>query len=355
MSRRAISHSEITSAYECQARHAFAYTGHLTDGATLRPHSPAARLRAGRAWGRGVAAFHMADPKASLQARYMTGLREATASLDEDAAAMRSHGFYDATEHHDMAIRIADVLWDYVSATEPLIISDPEFELRLPIPSRTGRGLSNRYLFEGHLDGLAEIHGRLFVVEYKLRDTLSDYRTLARGRQYRRYVWATERQLGVRLAGIVVDERLSIAPKPARWVKAKRKGEGIDGRVPSHAKDQLTTSALYLEACAEASVDPEPETIAALDARKWQQRHPILFTRAEIDEAGRELVSAAQFIGQLDSGVLFPVRNPAPWRCGGCQFESICNDPSDRELIGTNFEITVPKRDRAPLLEGSAS
>lgn len=355
MTRRLISHSELLSLYDCQAKHAFAYTGHLTDGVTLVPHAPAARLRQGRAWGRAVAAFHMADAALPLSARFAAGLRAAVDSLEEDALAMRAHGFYDRAEHHDMLVRIADILWHYASTAEPLEISDPEFELNLPIASRSGRGLSNRYVFEGRLDGLAVDDGRLWLVEYKMRDSLSEYEDVARDRQPRRYVWAAERQFDVRIAGIIVDERVSEAPKPARWVNAKRKGEGIDGRVPSQTADQLTTSSLYAAACEEAGVDVKQETVDKLDARRWQRRHRVIFRRAEIEEAGRELVSAAQYVQLLDSGAIHPVRNAASWRCRGCQFKEICNEPGDREVLETNFDLRPPKRDRVPLLEGSKS
>lgn len=380
MSRRAISHSEITSAYECQAKHAFGYTGHLTGGKVLKPHAPAARLRAGSAWGKGVAAFHMADQAESLTVRYMIGLRAVYASLDADAAAMRSHdkptdadldgdeerglqlAVYDPIEHHDMAIRIGDALWQYASTAEPLTITDAEFRLDLPIPSRTGLRLSNRYSFEGYLDGLAVLDGRLWLVEYKFRDSLSHFEDVANEPQYRRYVWAAERQLGVPIAGILVDERLSFAPKPARWVKAKRKGEGVGpldekgyGRTASHAKDQLTTEALYREVCEESGEPVNEETAAALRARHWQKRHKLMFRRRELDDAGLDLVSAAQMIGQLDSDALPAVRNRSSWRCRGCWFKSICNDPTDLEVVEANFDLREPKRLRTPLLEGSRS
>lgn len=355
--RRLISHSEISTAYDCQFKWDLMYGGHvaLTGGVVLKPHAPAARLRAGSAWGKGVAAFHRADPDAPLIVRYAIALTAVNASLDEDATAMREHGFYDETEHHDMAVRLGDVLWHYVTTTEPLEIHSPEFMLELPIPSRSGRGVSNRYSFHGYLDGLVLDEGRLWLAEYKFRDKLTEYRQLVRSRQLRRYVWAAERQLGVQIAGVISDERVSFAPKPARWVKAKRKGEGIDGRVPSHAVDQLTTEDLYREACLEAGVDADANTAAALGSRSWQSRQRIPFRRSEIEEAGRELVSAGQLIALLDSGVIHPVRNPAPWRCNGCQFESICDTPDDLEVIETNFDLRPPKRDREPLLEGSRS
>lgn len=390
--RRLISHSEISTAYDCQFKWDLMYGGHvaLGGGVVLKPHAPAARLRAGSAWGKAVAAFHRAADSASgvpggdparhggvgrfdpgtvgpapsepLIVRYAIALTAVNASLDEDATQMREHGFYDETEHHDMAVRLGDVLWHYVTTTEPLAIHSPEFELQLPIPSRSGRGVSNRYSFHGYLDGLVLDEGRLWLAEYKFRDKLTEYRQLVRSRQLRRYVWAAERQLGVQIAGVISDERLSFAPKPARWVKAKRKGEGVGpldekgyGRVPSHAVDQLTTEDLYREACLEAGVDADPNTAAALGSRSWQSRHRIPFRRSEIEEAGRELVSAGQLIALLDSGVIHPVRNPAPWRCNGCAFEGICDTPDDLEVIETNFDLRPPKRDREPLLEGSRS
>lgn len=352
--RRLISHSEIEKVYNCQASHAFAYTGHLTGGHVLKPHSTPARLRQGRAWGRGVAAFHQANPELGLTLRYGLGLLDLNASLDEDASQMREHGVYSEAEHHDMAVRLADILWDYATGTEPLQISDPEFELILPVPSRSGRGVSNRYAFQAYLDGLAVQEGRLWLVEYKLRDALSDYEDVVNARQYRRYAWAAERALNVAIAGVIVDERLSVAPKPVVWVNAKKKGQGVDGKVPSTRKDALTTSALYIEACLEADVDIDPDVVAALDARHWQKRHRVIFKRSEIEEAGRELVSAAHQIQLLDSAVLFPVRNAAPWRCRGCQFKQICARADDRDLIETNFELKAPKRDRTPLEAATA-
>lgn len=338
---------------DCPAKHAFGYTGHLTGGQVLTPHTPALRLRAGRAWGRGVAAYHQADENLTRTIRFGLGLIALNEALDEDADRMREHGVHSEHEHHDLALKLADVLWHYATTAEPLKITDPEFRLELPIPSRTGRGVSNRYVFEGYLDGIATMDGRLWLAEYKFRDSLSDYEDIARDRQTRRYVWAAERQLGVAIAGVIVDERLSEPPKPARWVKAKRKGEGLPpydekgrGRLPSEAVDQLTTSALYVEACLEADVDINAATVAALDARHWQKRHRVIFRRSEIEEAGRELVSAAHQVQLLDSGVLFPVRNSAAWRCRGCQFKDVCRNPADRELIETSFERRPPKRER---------
>jgi hypothetical protein len=388
---------------DCQARHAFAYTGHLTGGTTLVPRAAHARLREGRAWGRAVAALHAAvddggavtpvanliadsspatlwpsdarapaptgcgspacggtsiadsstyvpardrDGNVGLFVRYLDSLLELEKSLWEDADDLRAAGVYNQTEHEDMWQRLKDMLWHYASTSEHLEITDPELELQVPIPSRTGARASNRFTFQGFLDGLTVIDGLTYIVEYKLRGRLSTFEQAVRGRQYRRYAWAAERCLDTQIAGVILDERLNETPKPARWVKAKRKGEGIDGMTPSHAKDQLCTAESYLEACREADVDPVAETIVHLEQRRWQVRHVLHFRRHEIEEAGRELVSAAHLISQLDSGVLWPVRNESTLRCGGCAFREVCPRPDDHELIDLNFERTTPKRNR---------
>jgi hypothetical protein len=240
-----------------------------------------------------------------------------------------------------MATHLAEILWHYASTSEPLDAFSPEVELRVPIPSRTGRQASSRFVFVGYLDNLSRRRDLLYIVEYKLRGRLSTYEQAARGRQYRRYAWAAERVLGEPVAGVIVDERLNEAPKPARWVKGRKKDEGM---VPSHAQNQMCTAEDYVEACAEGGVDPDPGTVAYLQERRWQVRHTLTFRRSEIEEAGRELVSAAHLISQLDAGVLWPVRNESTLRCGGCQFRDICARPQDRELIDLNYERTAPKR-----------
>jgi hypothetical protein len=426
--KRDVSHTEISAAMDCQAKHAFGYTGHLTGGTTLRPRAAHARLREGRAWGRAVAALHAVDdggavvPAANLIAdsspatlwpsdatapgshpgsgspaygrtsiadsdtvhraaigsasgipggdpfsqggvgrfdpgnvspapsqslhRLARAHRALTAALDEDAQELRAAGVYSADDHADLAVYLANVLTHYASTSEPMDVTDPEVELQVPLPSRTGARASNRFVFQGFLDGLTVVDGLNYIVEFKLRGRLSTFEQAVRGRQYRRYVWAAQRALGVEVVGVILDERLNETPKPARWVKAKRKGEGIDGMTPSHAKDQLCTAESYLEACREADVDPVAETIVHLEQRRWQVRHVLHFRRHEIEEAGRELVSAAHLISQLDSGVLWPVRNESTLRCGGCAFRDVCPRPDDHELIDLNFERRVPKRDK---------
>lgn len=338
---RSISHTEASAAFTCQAAHAFGYTGHLTAGDALRPRDVKPILRDGRAWGRAVAALHeTAGPEAGPAA-----VEAMVASLEEDAERMRDAGSFDPDEYAETFDRLADCLTHYAATTEQMSIVEPERELLVPIPSRTGRRRSTRYRLQYFVDGLnQDDESGLWLVEYKFRGQLSSLAQVALSRQIRWGAWAWRETTGITPAGVIVDERLSVAPKPARIVKAKRKGDGIDGMTVSHAKDQATTVDSYLETCARFGADPEPETVEALRARRWQERHRVVLTNRELDEAGEQLVSAAQLIGQLDAGRLYPVRNPSPRSCGGCQFRDVCPNPHDADLVDALFERRPPKR-----------
>lgn len=328
---RTISVSEAGRLFDCEAAHAFAYTGHLTGGDALTAKQPHLRLREGRAWGAAVAEWHA------------TGSSDAaTYSLDsaiaEDTAQLAEHGLLDSQERDEMHAHLAALLGHYIQISDRIPLFDAEREFRVPIPSRTGRRKSSRYVFVGHVDGLhRDEMGRLFVVEFKLRGRLSSFEQIAWSRQVRWYAWAVEQELGSPVAGVIVDERLNAAPKAPRILKS--------GRV-SHAKDQLCTASDYAAACELGNEPVDPETYAALGERRWGARHPVLLRREEIATAGRQLVSTAQRVAELDSGRRFPVTNPSPFRCPGCQFREVCQAPGDDELIDLHFERVLPKRSR---------
>ena len=341
---RLLSHTEIASALSCQARHAFAYTGHLTEGHTLRRRSIPRRLSEGRAWGVAAALWHEGTPTLLGAFAAAEGLRIA---LDADEAEMFGRGVTletaerVATEEHLMKI-----FAHYAQTATPLNgLERLEFEVVVPIPSRTGRRRSSRFRFQCFLDGWTyDDDGRPWLVEFKLRSRLSSVQVLQSARQIRWYAWALEQAAGISPVGVLVDERLNVAPGSPRTVQAVRKGVGIKGRTVSHAADQAVTTEDYLEACREYDVEANPHTVSALNARVWQQRVPILFRDHELEEAGAELVSAAKLIRDLDSGELYPIRNAAPHLCNGCAFREICPTPDDELYVETLYEARTPKR-----------
>jgi hypothetical protein len=325
---RRLSHSEIDTAMTCWARWDFQYGGHLA-GATLKSKELAPILGEGRAWGAAVATWHQ-------HAGELTALFEAhqamRASLDKDAAAMP---FLTPEERVRTEARLGAMLDHYAATAVPLQdLSRLEEEFEVPIPSRSGRQGSSRYRFQGYIDGWQ--NDGPWIVEFKLRKRLTDAPLLERQRQTRWYAWAYGQKKGQMPVGVIIDERLNEAPKPARLTEK--------GKKPSHTKEQLTTPELYTDLCHEFDVTPKPEVVMALSQRQWQHRFPILFREGELEEAGRELVSAAKLIRDLDAGDLAPVRHASRMNCQGCRYERICSNPTDELHVDSLFNRTVPKR-----------
>lgn len=331
---RLLSQSEVGQALDCFARWDFAYGGRLA-GSALKAKRVAPILSEGRAWGAAAAAWHTGTANDALRA-----LAE---SLERDAKRQREHGVHVQSEHDEIRERLTRMLLHYASIAEPVRMDAVvERELNVPIPSRTGVRPSSRYRLLCYVDATRRESGRTWLVEFKLRGQLSTVQQIQLERQIRWYAWAYWRTTGDRPAGVETVERWNEVPKPPRLVKTGRR----DGSLrPSHAVDQLTTAESYRSVCTEYGVAPEPDTVAALEQRRWQQRVPIILRDGELEEVGRELVSAARLIGQLDSGALWPVRNAKPRNCNGCGFRDICAAP-DPDLVDALYERTLPKRER---------
>lgn len=362
---RAISHTEQSTLLTCQAQWDFNYGGYLA-GTALRPKAVPVRLQEGRAWGAGVAAFHAAEVD-----KLDAGISALTLALGAEAEKLEESGFYDADAHRQMAAKLRALLEQYAEEEEsrpvPLAgLSELEQELLVPLPSRSGKGDSSIYRLQVFFDGVLEdAEGRIWLVEFKLREQLSALELITNSRQIRYYAWAYQREHGRPVAGVIVDERLNAQPKPPKIVNAK-KGVGKEVEVdvldketkeptgekkmawrrPSEDKAQLTTPDLYEAACAEYGVEADPEMVAALADRRWSQRERVFLSETEIEESGTELVSLGRQIAAIDSGQVYPVRNVKPQNCNGCRFREICNDPSDKELVDSLFERKPAKRNR---------
>jgi hypothetical protein len=335
MARRLLSHSEVSAALDCQVRHAFSYTGLLTDGDALTPKSVAPKLRAGRAWGRAVAAWHE-NHGPQAQEHAITAMAEAL-SLDE--AEQREHGVFDQDEFDTLNRHLCDLLADYMATAEPIPLSRPEHELQVPIPSRTGVRNSTVYQLLCYLDGIhVDAEGRDWIVEFKLRGQLQPLELIAKARQLRWYAWAWRKETGRPVAGIISEERLDAVPAEVRLNQ-----NGSLSKVQSCRPDAYV-----------AAGGDDLDVLAKLEAKRWQQRHPFVLTERELDEAGKQLASAGSLIHQLDTGALYPVRNPSPMRCPGCAYRDVCTDPGDVALVDALFVRDIPKRDREELANVAA-
>jgi hypothetical protein len=348
---RALSYSEIISALTCQARHDFGYVGRLA-GSCLKPKQIAPRLSDGRAWGAAVASWHAFSRHRTLEGAYDPGKAllaahvAARASYEADLRDMALAGVWiDPIAEFDANERMGAIIDHYASTAEPMAnMTKLEEEFDVPIRSRTGKRASTIYHLTGFIDGfVVDEHDHEWIVEFKLRDTLLPIELIRLDRQILWYAWARQQMTDRQVVGVITEQRLNEAPKPARIVQGDKKGTFR----PSDARDQLTTPQLYLDLCAEFAYQPNPHTIEHLKARRWQERVPITFRPASLIQAGEELVSAAQLIRDLDRGDRFPIRNGTPYICSGCRFRKICAAPRDELYVESLFDRTEPKRLRS--------
>lgn len=319
-----ISYSEVSTALACPARHAFRYTGRLTNGETLHRKDTPSILSDGRAWGAAVAAWHASTDFDSAYAEGRAALHDAYADhaveQDEKGAPVDSHALDEAK---DNLLAIFD---DYTSRAEWMRglhrLEDP-----LLAPIGNGHG------FEGFIDGyLTDDEGRAWLVEFKLRKRLQDAELISRSRQTRWYAWALREQ-GIPVVGVIVDERLKAAPQPVRRLKSGK---------PSHDVRQSCEPGAYIAACVQAGVETSPDCLTALRSRVWQRRTPIVYTTAELNAAGEELRGAASLIVLLNAGVLAPLRNVSQMTCSGCDFKAVCEHP-DTPVTNLEFTRAAPK------------
>jgi hypothetical protein len=330
---RLLSWTEIDTAMTCWARWDFAYGGRLA-GTTLKPKELAPILSEGRAWGAAVAAWHQHGDELVAPWHAHQALRD---SLDGDEAEMRQAGVPVNLEARvEMENRLGRMLDHYCETTEPLFgLERIEGEIVVKLPSRGGQRSSSLYGFQCFLDGYTDQDGERWLVEFKLRNRLTEPTLLERQRQPRWYAWAEARAGKKKPLGVIVDERLNDVPKDPRVLKS--------GKV-SHAQGQMTTPEAYAHACHEAGELPKLDVVQGLRQRQWQQRFPLMFRPGELEEAGHELVSAARLIRDLDAGVLSPIRNAKRTNCSYCKFAGVCTEPGDELLVDSLFQRTEPKR-----------
>lgn len=364
LGKRRISHSEVRTLSTCEAKWDMSYGDKLA-GSSLKPKYTADRLREGSAWGAAVAALH-----GYVGESYSHAMNAATDAMDDslldDAVRIwRKTGTFEVDAMRESSARLLRILAHYASTADLIPTYAPETRLEVALPSRVSLAggkvrKSTRYDFEGYLDNLHRApNDGVWIVDYKLRDSLSDFAAVENDRQWRRYCWAYREIHGVSPAGVKVIERLNGYPEPEADVK--RNANGRLSKIQQCKPETYRVAVAHdvdlaregeLKPSLVPDLDESSEIIAKLTERHrpdhWQRVHTIILRESEIDEAGRELASAAHRIGMLERGDLYPIRNVSRSTCGGCDFRDACPNPDDRPVVDAFYSRDLPKRLRPP-------
>jgi hypothetical protein len=271
--------------------------------------------------------------------------RQPRPALDDERAALR---------------RLLGGYFDWAPTIEGLapVLVEVDYEVDLPdsdrpdVALRTRAGDNVRY--RGRIDLLAvDEHDAYWIVRHRVVERWTPVESLVRDEETVAACWAWEQfYLGMAIAGTIHNElrvpddalepEVRPGPTPGPTSTHQRglpqsEGSGGGRSVPMHRR-------LY----AKSSEPEEPEQVA-VDLGPWFRRTWIRRRRAEIDNAGRQLVIEARHI--LDPDVtVYP--SPSKEACRHCAFATPC-----RELYeGGDAEIILAGdyRPRAPeeLVEG---
>lgn len=317
--RYPVSHSEISTLLECEAKYDFRYGDYLA-GSALRPKHQPDVLNEGRAWGAGVATW------------YATGdLAKAFEAVRKEAEGVSD----EAHKVEALVATITEMLEDFVTYDAPAIdlveFHGAESELDVP--------MDRDYLFQGRVDGFCrqpKLTGEdIWVVEFKLRRSLSRYETLVSDLQGRRYAWAYREMTGEAPAGVIFVERLNQLPMPPKMLAS--------GKV-SHDKRQKVRPMAYTKACDDAGERWRLDVRKALEEREWAKATRVSYSGQELDEIGEDLFSTTALLTEIHSQLRKPIRNVTP-RCSGCPFWDVCLGSADtEEMVDALYERRESKR-----------
>lgn len=331
---RLISQTEAGKALDCQASWDFAY-GRTLAGSSLKPKTVKPFMDDGSVWGRMLAAWH--DVSAT-HGRFVAASDEMYRGLGDMRKERRKVGLPpDEADAHDRLLRLHAILEHHHANPGELRpfarIADVERRLIVPVPRPGPAG----WALELYIDLVAvDEYGTPGIVENKLRGSVTRSGDLVVSRQVVWYAWAWREVYGTTPV-VIVDERVNGAPSAT--VK-RNKDESL-------AVVQSCALSVYIDACRLDGVEPLEKTVAALNKKVWAKRHTIHLGEDELDDAGREVASAALLIVDLEAG-RWPIRNKERSRCGGCFYRPICRDTGDVELVDALFVRKPAKRDRTP-------
>ena len=290
-----------------------------------------------------------------------------TQALTKAVAHERDHlGSQLPPDFEERAANMAQLLAAYlewapsVERLAPVLV-EVDYEVDMPDPSRPDTGLltaAGDYVrYRGRVDLLAvDEHDAYWVLRHRVVEDWTDFEALLRDEEAVAACWAWEHfYIGMQIAGTIHNElrlpggteadgagpRPRTTPHPSsrheRGGVPQHEGSGGGRSIPQHRR-------LY----AQANEPDEPERTVRDDG-PWFRRTWIRRSRAEIEQAGRQLAGEAlEILG--GSVAVFP--SPSEPTCGPCPFRAPClamYEGGDAEAI-----LAADYRPRAPgeLVEG---
>ena len=246
----------------------------------------------------------------------------------------------DFLERERLGIGMLENYFAYATQNDKFtpIYVEVEFEVPIPVPRELRLPPGFGHTVDGDLTFNGEpvvYQGRIdMIVQDELGHYwIDDHKTTAQIRadvvahleldeQMKSYVWAIQRQIGVKIQGMIYNELYKGVPAPPPENKVQRKG-----RWYSINMSQDTSYELYKKTVAEG--DPVAyagglydEFLAFLlnQGNKYFRRTQVMYNDFELEFIGYQICLEA--IDMLSNPLIYP--NPSRFKCGYCMFRTPC-------------------------------
>ena len=206
----------------------------------------------------------------------------------------------------------------------------------------------------GHLDDQPMYRGKLDVLAVDKDDWywIIDHKTAARleeqgpflelDEQCGSYAWAVQKQLGIRVAGVIYNELYKGHPLPPNLNKNQR-----EGRWYSVNRQQDTSYEMALHTLTEANeplhLYEDYLTFLRNDGKQYVRRTITQRSQEELENLGMQI--AGEVVDMLEDPKIYP--NPDKFSCRWCDYQLPClatNDGSDvKWILKENYVVDVER------------
>lgn len=209
-------------------------------------------------------------------------------------------------------------------------------------PSLTFHG--NPVVYQGRLDLIIQDKdGYYWIMDHKTAGRLEDNTEfLTRDEQCKSYAWAIQRQLGIKVRGVIYNELYKGVPAPPERLKTTRKGLSF-----STNRSQDTTFELALDtfknedrAALRAGLYDPYLTFLKEEGREYVRRNRIVYTDEALAILGDQICYEA--IDMLRDPFIYP--NPNKWHCRWCDFKDVCEAKLDGQPVQWMLDTMFVKR-----------
>lgn len=178
----------------------------------------------------------------------------------------------------------------------------------------------NPVVYQGRLDGIVEDpQGRYWILEHKTAGQFGNTEWLELDAQCGSYAWAIQKQLGVKIAGIIYSQALKKAPAVPKPLVSRR-----EGRLFSVNKQQRTTYDLYTAELTKHGEDlskySEYLNYLRDKGNPFFRRIEIHRNAASLDYMGNTIFMEAREM--LNDPAIYP--SPGMFNCNFCRFREPC-------------------------------